>query len=111
MATEREQLVEVLRARYKRNGWTVTEAADGALHATGLGGVTWIGQVLTADDLRDQAIEERILEMAWRRMPAGGELCPLDLLPDPSCEAEVHELLDRIGLGDRPHVTVYARAA
>jgi len=81
------------------------------LYATGPGGVTWIGKAVTARELSDAGIAEWLTEMATRRMPEGGELCPLDLLPAPNCEVRLRELLTRIRLADRPHVTVYTRAA
>lgn len=111
MNAEREELLGRLEAHYKGSGWSVKRDGDGTLHADGPGGVTWIGAALTSAELADEQIERRLLEIADRRMPGGGELCPLDILPARDCAAEVEALLDRLGLGGQPHISVYSLAA
>jgi hypothetical protein len=111
MESPREELVRLLREHYRGHGWKVRDADDQTLEADGPGGVTWLGTAVTAEDLSSGGLEERLLELSDRRMPAGGELCPLDLLPAEEAEPRLRALLDRIGLSDRPHVSVYSLAA
>lgn len=107
----RTRLVEMLEAQYRSFGWSVERAEGGLVLATGPGGVTWIGAAVTEDDVASGELEARLPELSQRRMPSGGELCPLELMPEPACEADVRELLDRLGLSDRPHVALYSLAA
>jgi hypothetical protein len=111
MENGHRELIETLEAHYLGNGWRVERVDDGTLHASGPGGVTWIGAAITATDIEDENAAERLRAMAERRMEAGGELCPLELLPSPDCEHELRELLDRIGIGDRSNVEVYSLAS
>lgn len=111
MVSRREELVELLREHYRDHGWKVRDADDRTLEADGPGGVTWLGTAVTAEDLASGELEGRLLHLSDRRMPAGGELCPLDLLPAAGSEPGLGALLDRLGLSDRPHVSVYSRAA
>lgn len=110
MTEARGDLTTLLREHYRRGGWPV-KLDDGILQAAGPGGVTWIGRAVTPDDFEDDAFEAEIVDLAERRMEAGGELCPLDLLPDSGCEPRLRELLERTGLDRRPHVSVYSVAA
>lgn len=80
---------------------------NGAVEASGPGGVTWIGKPVLHDDLASEGFEAEIVELAGRRMPGGGELCPLDLLPAAGCEGDLRDLIERLGLSDRPHVSIY----
>jgi hypothetical protein len=111
MGSDRRELTEKLEAHYRRSGWSVKRAADGTLYANGPGGVTWIGTAILAEDLEDEAVAERLRALADQRMDAGGELCPLDLLPSPECEQELKDLLGRIGIADRSNVDVYSLAS
>ncbi len=112
MNEAREALSGQLEAYYRSCGWRVRRADDGTLEADGPGGVTWHGAAIVAEDIRDAAaLDARLMELAGRRMPEGGELCPLDLLPDPRAEAELREALERTRLSHRPHVSLYELAA
>lgn len=111
MKEPRRELTEKLRAHYRASGWKVAKTADGLLEAVGPHGVKWLGRAVVAEDLRDEAFETEILDLADRRMPNGGELCPLDLLPAPDCATELRELLDAMGLGRNTHISVYSVAA
>lgn len=109
MAETRSQLRDRLEATYRRYGWPATRRADGTLQAAGPGGVSWHGLAIVADDLADPTgLDKRLLALATTRMPEGGELCPLDLLPAAGCEDDLRAALDRTGLSARPHVSVYA---
>lgn len=108
--TERNRLREVLASYYRGCGWKVEHASDGTIRACGIGGVTWIGLPVVADDLTDATFEVRLLELADQRMPQGA-LCPLELLPADDCIDHVHELLARLRLSERGHVEVYSLAA
>lgn len=111
MTDPKGELTEMLRDHYKRGGWPVKRSENGILEAAGPGGVTWIGRAVVNDDLASQEFEAEIVELAERRMPQGGELCPLDLLPHADCEPGLRDLLHRTGLDRRPHVSVYSLAA
>lgn len=84
---------------------------EGLVLAAGPGGVTWIGAPVTRDDLDSGSLEARLPDLAERRMERGGELCPLELLPDPGCEGDLRSVLARLGLDRRPHVAVYSLPA
>lgn len=111
MDSDREGLVVQLKDHYRSHGWRVDAEDDGTLRAAGPGGVTWHGATVTAEDLESGEIEDRLVELADRRMPQGGELCPLDLLAESKCEDELRQKLDELGLSRRPHVSVYSAAA
>jgi hypothetical protein len=98
----REKLNRRLEEHYRGQGWPVVRSDDGVLHASGPGGVTWLGAAI---------VGKRIVDLAERRMPKGGELCPLDLLASEDSESGLRELLERTGLSARPHVSVYSEAA
>lgn len=100
----------MLRSHYRGSGWKV-EAGDGALEATGPHGVKWIGRAVVVEDLRSEDFEAEIVDLADRRMPEGGELRPLDLLPAPECRDQLDALLERVGLSGHTHVSVYSIAA
>lgn len=110
MEARREELIELLLSHYRGHGWPVERAADGTLHASGPGGVTWLGTALVATDLESEQIEARLIELSEQRMPRGGELCPLDLVAASECEDEVRGVLDRLGLSHQPHVSLYSLA-
>lgn len=111
MDETRSALLEQLESYYRTCGWTVRRAEGDVLAAVGPGGVTWHGIAVLAEDTADPvALDERLSDLAERRMPAGGELCPLDLLPAPGCEATLQQALQRTGLRARPHVSVYGLA-
>lgn len=107
----RRKLTTMLHDHYRAGGRSVKQSAQGLLEVSGPGGVTWIGRAVVGEDFHSDGFEAEIVELADRRMPAGGELCPLDLLPDASCEPQLRELLERTGLDRRPHVSVYSLAA
>jgi len=107
----REKLNRRLEEHYRGQGWPVVRSDDGVLHASGPGGVTWLGAAIVEEDLAAENIGKRIVELAERRMPKGGELCPLDLLASEDSESGLRELLERTGLSARPHVSVYSEAA
>lgn len=111
MEDDRRDLTEMLEAHYRDSGWSVKRAPDGTLYANGPGGVTWIGAAILPVDLEDEAIAERLRRMAEQRMDAGGELCPLELLPSPECEQELRMLLGQIGMAERSNVDVYSLAS
>ncbi|MEX2193741.1 MAG: hypothetical protein WD844_00510 [Thermoleophilaceae bacterium] len=110
MSDTRADLLELLESQYRGFGWEVERAEDGTLRAAGPGGVTWIGAVVVAEDLTSGDLEARLPALSRERMPKGGELCPLDLMPDPECEADLRALLDRLDIR-RPHVSLYSLRA
>lgn len=110
MCEQREELRAKLDAYYRACGWNVTSAGDGTVRATGLGGVTWIGLAVVADDLEDPAFARRLEALSDERMPTG-QLCPLELLPAEECAEGLRALLDELRLRERGHVEVYAVAA
>lgn len=110
MTEIRAGLLEMLEGHYRSSGWKATRS-DRTVEASGPGGVTWIGRPVVAEDVESEDFETELVSLADRRMPAGGELCPLDLLPDERSEPALRELLDRTGLSRRPHVSVYSLAA
>ena len=110
MSDERKRLTEMLRSHYHSSGWKV-EADDGRLEATGPHGVKWIGRAVVPEDLQSEEFEAEIIDLADRRMPGGGELRPLDLLPAPECREGLDGLLERTGLARHTHVSVYSIAA
>ena len=107
----REELTTRLADHYRGQGWATRTDGDGTIFADGPGGVTWIGAVVTSGDLDSGDLEARLPELAERRMPHGGELCPLELLPAAECFAELEGLLARLGLAERCHVAVYSFAS
>ncbi len=112
MNQAREALSAQLEAYYRSCGWRVQKADDGTLEAVGPGGVIWHGAAITAEDVAQaDALDARLTELAARRMPEAGELCPLDLLPDIEAKAGLEEALIRTRLSHRPHVSVYELAA
>jgi hypothetical protein len=98
MECRREELQAKLVEHYRSCGFTPRVEDDGTVRAAGIGGVTWIGLAVVADDLADV------------RMPAG-QLCPLELLPAEECTAAVTALLAQLRLERRGHVEVYSLAA
>jgi len=100
----------MLRSHYRASGWKVVEG-EGCLEATGPHGVKWIGRAVVEEDLTSEQFEAEIVDLAERRMPEGGELRPLDLLPDPDCRQQLDQLLERTGLSGHTHVSVYSIAA
>ncbi len=112
MNEARHALASQLEAYYQSCGWRVRRADDGTLEADGPGGVTWYGAAIVAEDVHGtDALDAWLVELANRRMLGGGELCPLDLLPDPEAEAGLREALERTKLNHRPHVSVYELSA
>jgi hypothetical protein len=111
MSPGRDQLSRRLAEHYRGQGWPVEVDADGVVHARGPGGVTWIGAPVTGEDIASGTLEDRLTDLAARRMPARGELCPLELLPASDCEPALRALLDRVGLSRRRHVAVYSAPA
>lgn len=111
VSEERARLIGLLEEQYRRAGWQVERGEDGTLRASGPGGVTWIGAAVTSEDLESGELEARLLELSDTRMAGRGELCPLDLLPEPACADRLRHVLDRLGLSDRPHISLYSLAA
>jgi len=111
MGDERRELTKQLESYYRDSGWPVKTGDDGTLRATGPHGVTWISRAVVREDLESEEFEAQIVDLADRRMPEGGELCPLELLPAPDCAEELQSLLDRAGLARCTHVAVYSLAA
>jgi hypothetical protein len=107
----RQELVEQLEVYYRSCGWKVRRESDGTVRADGPGGVTWIGLVVVGEDLDAADFEARLLELSDQRVSAGGQLCPLELLPAEDCEERVRGLLARLRLDARGHVGVYSLAA
>lgn len=73
--------------------------------------MSWLGTAVIPPDLESEETEERLRDLADRRMENGGELCPLDVIASEDCESELNATLARIGLADRRHVSVYSVAA
>jgi hypothetical protein len=107
----RGELSDRLAQHYRKQGWPVDVDDEGIVHASGPGGVTWIGTPVTSEDLDSDGLEERLVDLAAQRMPGGGELCPLELLPARECEPALRALLDRAGLSRERHVAVYSLPA
>lgn len=107
---EREKLREALESYYRSCGWKVERADDGTVRASGVGGVTWIGLPVVAQDLAEDGFEGRLIELAEQRMPQGA-LCPLELLPAEECADDLRAVLVRLRLSERGHVGVYSLAA
>lgn len=110
MTGRREELTTVLEGYYRGCGFPVERQEDGSLRARGIGGVTWIGLPVLADDLGDESFSRRLLGLAEERMPRG-ERCPLELLPDEGCADDLRALLAELRLDGRGHVEVYSLAA
>jgi hypothetical protein len=110
MSERKQELQDHLETYYRECGWKVQRADDGTIRAVGLGGVTWIGLAVTADDMTNDGFEAQLADLAEQRMP-GGELCPFELLPDEDCAAELREVLGRLRLAERGHVEIYSLAA
>jgi len=109
MGDRRRKLLEELERYYRGCGWPVERADDGTVRAVGTGGVTWIGMPVVASDLESASFEHRVVMLAGLRMDESGARCPLELLPDADCEAEVRAVLERLRLCER--VSVYSLAA
>lgn len=107
----RNELTTRLADHYRKQGWATRTEADGTILADGPGGVTWIGTAVTATDLHSGELEARLPDLADRRMPRGGELCPLELLPAADCREDLEGLLERLGLAQHRHVAVYSLAS
>ena len=110
MSDQRDYLSDMLASYYRGCGWSVTHAEDGTVRARGLGGVTWIGLPVIGADLANPGFADALRSLSEERMPSG-ELCPLELLPDPACEGGLRDLLDELRLSGRGHVEIYASAA
>lgn len=108
MSVRRQELQTKLVEYYRGCGFKPAVADDGTVRAAGLGGVTWIGVPIVAEDL--EGLPARLLELSEERMPAG-QLCPLELLPDAVCEDEVREVLRQTRIADRRYVEIYSLAA
>lgn len=83
--------------------------ADGTIRVEDYGGVTWIGVAVVPEDIRDDGFHRRLRELAGQRMPGSHWRCPVELMPDPSCQLEVERLLRELRLEDA--VDVYQTAA
>ena len=108
MSTRRQELQAKLVEYYRGCGFKPEVADDGTVRAAGLGGVKWIGVPILAEDL--DSLSVRLLELGEERMPAG-QLCPLELLPDASCQEDVREVLRQTRIADRRYVEIYSLAA
>jgi hypothetical protein len=111
MGNTRRELLETLETHYRESGWRVKRGNGATVFADGPGGVTWIGAAVIRADLEEDGVEERLKDLAERRMEGGGELCPFELLPSPDCKDELQELLERIGIAGRGNVAVYSFAS
>ena len=109
MDGRRQELLSELERYYRGCGWSVERANDGTVRAAGVGGVTWIGMAVVADDLASDEFTDRLLELSNAHMGPDGVRCQLDLLPDAACAGELHSLMQRLRLPER--VAVYALAA
>ena len=110
MESKRQELLDALERHYRSRGWKVERPDDGTVRAAGIGGVTCIGLAVVPDDLDSPSFEETLLELGSQHMPRG-ELCPLELLPDPACADDVRKTVSRLRLAERGHVEVYSAAA
>lgn len=110
MSDTKSHLRDALESYYRGCGWKVVHADDGTVRASGIGGVTWIGLPVVAEDLNTEGFEERLVELAEQRMPQGA-LCPLELLPAEDCADDLRAVLARLRLSERGHVDVYSLAA
>jgi len=108
---ERSRLLALLESQYRASGWPVTREREGLLKAAGADGVSWYGRAVTRDDMATGELAEELRALASERMPGGGELCVLDLLPAADAAAELERLLADAGLADRPNVSVYSLVA
>lgn len=109
--SERSALLSLLERQYRQSGWSSRRGDNDVIRAVGPGGVTWFGMAILPQDLADRGLVGRIRELADQRMPRGGELCVLDLLPSAECHDEVDRLLDAAGLGSRNNISLYALPA
>lgn len=109
MDARRQELLNELERYYRGCGWSVERVDDGTVRAAGVGGVTWIGMAVVAEDLASDDFPDRLLELSNARMGANGVRCPFDLLPDADCADELRSLLQRLYLIER--VSVYSLAA
>lgn len=109
MGERKQKLLGMLERYYRECGWPVARDEDGTVRASGIGGVTWIGMAVVPEDIAEDGFEERLVELSAQRMPKGGELCPLELLPAEECAADVRAVLGRLRLDER--VSVYSLAA
>ncbi|MEX0674098.1 MAG: hypothetical protein WD067_04940 [Gaiellaceae bacterium] len=108
MSARRQELQAKLVDYYRSCGFKPRVAEDGTVRAAGLGGVTWIGLPILAEDLG--GLPQRLHELSAERMPTG-QLCPLELLPEAGCEDEVRAVLRETRIADRRYVEVYSLAA
>ena len=109
VSVTRDELFAALEEYYRSCGLRPERAPDGTVRARGFGGVTWIGLPVSGEDLDDAGFEARLIKLGDEKMPTG-ELCPLELLPSPDCAERLYALLERVGLGERGNVEVYAAA-
>lgn len=108
---DRSALLALLERQYRQSGWSSRRGGDDVIRAAGPGGVTWFGMAIVPEDVAGEGLVERIRGLADQRMPRGGELCVLDLLPSAECHDEVERLLDAAGLGSRSNISLYALPA
>ena len=109
MSVTRDELIAALEEYYRSCGLRPERAPDGTVRARGFGGVTWIGLPVSGEDFDDAGFEARLVALGDERMPTG-ELCPLEMLPSPDCAERLYGILERVGLGERGNVEVYAAA-
>lgn len=110
MSDPRPELIAQLEAHYRSFGWK-TAVRNGIVEAAGPGGVAWLGRPVVLEDIESLEFPDELATLAERRMAKGGELCPLELLPAAGCEKPLAELIERLGLRFRPHVSIYSLAA
>lgn len=111
MGAKRQDLLDRLESYYRSCGWKVRRGDDGTVRAAGPGEVTWIGLPVLGEDLASAEFRNRLAVLANERMPTGGALCPLELLPAAECADDLRATLAELELDTRGNVAVYSLAA
>lgn len=107
----REELLQALERVYASGSvWgTPRREPDGTVRVEDVGGVTWIGIAVLAEDVHDRSFQARLGDYAGRTMPGTHWRCPVELMPEPSCQHELERVLRELRLEDA--VDVYQTAA
>lgn len=100
---------DALIANYERLGWPQVEPIgdDGVVAVAGPGGVTFHGRAVRPVDIDDPEFKALVKRLAATRMPTG-QLCPLDLMPEPAARERLKELLGELHLEREGHISVYS---
>ncbi len=100
---------EALIANYERRGWRQVEPVgdDGVVSVAGPGGVTFHGRAVIGEEIPTPEFAGLLKRLAATRMPTG-QLCPLDLMPEPEAGDELRRLLRDLHLDRLGHISVYS---